>query len=96
MRCCVLNHCEINNNIYVYRILTLFKLPYLVADIACILILMRLLYDHEPLKRLRVFKYWAWNPLVIFITYVFARHEIIGIFVALLAILLAKYNRKYL
>ena len=86
---------DFNNNIFVYRILTLFKLPYLVADIACILILMRLLYDDEPLKRLKVFKYWALNPLVIFITYVFARHEIIGIFVALLAILLAKYNRKY-
>ena len=86
---------DFNNNIYVYRILTLFKLPYLVLDIACILILMRLLYDDEPLKRLKLFKYWALNPLVIFITYVFARHEIIGIFVALLAILLAKYNRKY-
>lgn len=86
---------DFNNNIYVYRILTLFKLPYLVADIACILILMRLLYDGEPLKKLRVFKYWMLNPLVIFITYVFARHEIIGIFVALLALLLAKNNRKY-
>ncbi|MCL4416171.1 MAG: hypothetical protein M1365_05660 [Actinobacteria bacterium] len=86
---------DFNNNIYVYRILTLFKLPYLILDIACILILMRLLYDGELLKRLRVFKYWALNPLVIFITYVFARHEIIAIFVVLLALLLAKYDRKY-
>ncbi|MCL5070500.1 MAG: hypothetical protein M1308_06345 [Actinobacteria bacterium] len=86
---------DFNNHIYVYRILTLFKLPYLVLDIASILILMRLLYDDEPLKRLRVFKYWALNPLVIFIIYIFGRHEIIAIFVALLAILLAKYNRKY-
>lgn len=86
---------DFNSNLYVYRILTLFKVPYLVLDIACVLILIRLLYDDDLTKRLRVFKYWALNPLVIFITYIFARHEIIGIFVALLAILLAKYNRKY-
>jgi hypothetical protein len=86
---------DFNSNIYVYRILALFKFPYLVLDFACIFILIRLIYDKEPLKRLKVFKFWMFNPLVIFITYIFARHEIIAIFIALLALLLAKYNRKY-
>jgi hypothetical protein len=86
---------DFNSNMYVYRILSLFKFPYLLLDFACIFILIRLIYDKEPLKRLKVFKFWMFNPLVIFITYMFARHEIIAIFIALLALLLAKYNRKY-
>jgi hypothetical protein len=86
---------DFNSNMYVYRILSLFKFPYLILDFACIFILIRLIYDKEPLKRLKVFKFWMFNPLVIFITYMFARHEIIAIFIALLSLLLAKYNRKY-
>ena len=35
------------------------------------------------------------SPLVIFVLYIFARHDIIGIFVALAALLLAKKKRKY-
>jgi hypothetical protein len=86
---------DFNSNMYVYRILSLFKFPYLILDFACIFILIRLIYDKEPLKRLKVFKFWMFNPLVIFITYMFARHEIIAVFIALLALLMAKYNRKY-
>ena len=86
---------DFNSSIYVYRVLSLFKFPYLILDFACIFILIRLIYDKEPLKRLKVFKFWMFNPLVIFITYMFARHEIIAVFIALLSLLLAKYNRKY-
>lgn len=86
---------DFNNFEYVYRTLTLFKLPYLFLDIAIMFILFRLLYDGRPLQRLRVFKYWALNPLVIFVTYLFARHDIIGLFITLIALLLAKYGRKY-
>ncbi|OQA21155.1 MAG: hypothetical protein BWY60_00822 [Actinobacteria bacterium ADurb.Bin346] len=84
-----------NSMDYVYRILTMFKLPYLALDIASMFLLIRLLYDGEPLKKLKVFKYWVFNPLVIFVLYIFARHDIIGIFVTLVALLLAKNGRKY-
>ncbi len=86
---------DFNSMDYVYRVLTMFKLPYLLLDIACMFLIIRFIYDGEPEKRLKVFKYWVFNPLVIFILYVFARHDIMGIFVTLIALLLAKYNRKY-
>ena len=86
---------DFNTMDHVYRVLFMFKLPYLLIDIACMFLIIRFLYDGEPEKRLKVFKYWVFNPLVIFIVYVFARHDIIGIFVTMLALLLAKYNRKY-
>ncbi len=86
---------DFNSMDYVYRVLTMFKLPYLLLDIASMFLLIRLLYDGEPLKKLKVFKYWVFNPLVIFVLYVFARHDIMGIFVTLIALLLAKNNKKY-
>ena len=86
---------DFNNFAYVYRTLALFKLPYLILDIAIVFILFRLLYDGKPKTRLKVFAFWAFNPLVIFVTYLFARHDIIGLFITLVAILLAKYGRKY-
>jgi len=86
---------DFNNFDFVYRTLTIFKIPYLVLDIACMFLVIRLLFDTEPEKRLRVFKYWVFNPLVIFVTYIFARHEIIAVFVTLAALLLAKAQKKY-
>ncbi len=86
---------DFNNFQFVYRTLALFKFPYLILDIACMFLVMRLSYDTQPLKRLKVFKYWALNPLVIFVIYIFARHDIIGICVTIVALLLAKYRKKY-
>ena len=86
---------DFNNNLYVYGVLSLFKFPYLILDIACMFLIMRLLYDNDAEKRLRVFKYWVFNPIVIFVSYIFARHDIIGIFLTLVALLLAKNKRKY-
>jgi len=84
-----------NSTYNVFTILTLFKILYLVFDIACMFIILRLSFDSEPEKRLQVFKFWIFNPVVIFVLYVFARHDVIGIFVTLVALLLAKKQRKY-
>jgi hypothetical protein len=86
---------DFNNFAFVYRTLTLFKFPYLLLDIACMFLIIRLLYDNEPEKKLKIFKYWSLNPLVIFVTYLFARHDIVAVFFILIAFILAKYNRKY-
>ena len=83
------------SNYNVFTALTLFKLPYLIFDIACMFLILRLAFDGEPEKKLRVFKFWIFNPLVIFVLYVFARHDIIAIAVTLVALLLAKKDRKY-
>jgi hypothetical protein len=79
----------------VFIVISLFKVLYLIFDILCMFLVMRLLFDDEPEKRLKVFKLWVLNPFVIFILYIFARHDIIGIFLTLVALLLAKYKRKY-
>jgi len=86
---------EFNSMDYVYRVLTMFKFPYLILDIVCMFLVIRLIYDKDPERRLRVFKYWVLNPLVIFVLYIFARHDIIAIAVTIIALLLAKYGRKY-
>lgn len=84
-----------NSSYNVFTALALFKILYLIFDAVCMFLILRLSFDSEPESRLRVFKFWMFNPFVIFILYVFARHDIIGIFVTLVALLLAKKNRKY-
>jgi len=84
-----------NSSYNVFTALALFKILYLIFDVVCMLIILRLSFDSEPESRLRVFKFWMFNPFVIFILYVFARHDIIGILATLVALLLAKKNRKY-
>jgi len=84
-----------NSSYNVFTVLTLFKILYLLFDIACMFLILRLSFENEPESRLRVFKFWVFNPVVIFVLYIFARHDIIGVFATLLALLLAKKERKY-
>jgi len=84
-----------NSSYNVFTALALFKILYLIFDVVCMFLILRLSFDSEPENKLRVFKFWMFNPFVIFILYVFARHDIIGILATLVALLLAKKNRKY-
>ncbi len=83
------------NSDNIFAILVLFKGIYLIFDIACMFLLLRIFYDGDINKKLLVFKYWVFNPLVIFVLYIFARHDVIGILITLIALLLAKKGRKY-
>ena len=82
-----------SDNIFI--ILAIFKFLYFIFDIACIFVILRLFYDGDAQKKLKIFKYWMFNPIVIFVLYLFARHDTIGLFVTLLSFLLAKKKRKY-
>ena len=79
----------------VFTVLALFKGLYLIFDLACMFLILRLSFDDDPEGRLNVFKFWMFNPVVIFVLYVFARHDIIGVFATILALMLAKKDRKY-
>lgn len=68
-----------SDNIFV--ILFLFKLLYFFFDLGCVFLLLRLFYDNDAQKKLKIFKYWMFSPIVIFVLYIFARHDIIGLFV---------------
>jgi hypothetical protein len=84
-----------NSSYNVFTVLTLFKIPYLIFDIFCMFLILRLSFDGKPENKLKVFKFWIFNPLVIFVLYIFGRHDIIGIFAVLISLLLAKKDRKY-
>src|SRR3989304_3374399 len=84
-----------NSAYNVFTTLTLFKLLYLIFDIVCMFLILRLSFDNKPEKKLQVFKFWIFNPIIIFVLYIFARHDIIAVFVPLIALLLAKKDRKY-
>ncbi|MBC7334002.1 MAG: hypothetical protein H5T85_06065 [Actinobacteria bacterium] len=84
------------NRVYnVFSALTLFKALYLIFDIGCMFLILRLSSDEKPESKLQIFKFWVFNPIVIFVSYIFARHDIIGVFFTLVALLLAKKQRKY-
>jgi len=84
-----------NSSYNIFTVLTLFKILYLIFDIVCMFLILRFSFDNEPEKKLRVFKFWIFNPIIIFVLYIFARHDIIGVFATLIALMLAKKDRKY-
>lgn len=79
----------------VFTVLALFKGLYLIFDLACMFLILRLSFDDDPKGRLNVFKFWMLNPVVIFVLYIFARHDIIGVCATIIALILAKKGHKY-
>jgi hypothetical protein len=78
---------------YLSRTLFLLKLPYIVADLVAGYLLMRLV---APDRRVLVSALWLLNPLVIYTTVLFARHDSIAIAIMLAGVLLATIGRRYL
>jgi hypothetical protein len=78
---------------YLSRLLFLLKLPYIVADLVAGYFLLRLV---SPDRRVLVSALWLLNPLVIYTTVLFARHDSIAIALMLAGVLLATAGRRYL
>ena len=77
----------------VFRTLFLFKIPYLVFDLGCALLLLAIFQDNQDRKKgLTAFKFWMINPVVIFSAFIFSRYEPIVIFFILLSLYYAKNN----
>ena len=77
----------------IYRALFLFKLPYLVFDVGCVTVLSRL-YRGESRRQLRAMTFWWLNPVLMFSTYSFARHDVIALFFMLASLLAFRRNRS--
>ncbi len=75
----------------VFRAFALFKLPYLAFDLLSAGLLLRIL-GRNPRAPAAV-KFWLFNPLVLYVTYMFGRFDVIAIFF-LLASIYALKNRK--
>ncbi|MCM8748892.1 hypothetical protein NET02_07030 [Thermomicrobiaceae bacterium CFH 74404] len=76
---------------YLGRALFLMKLPYLVADLVNGWLLTRLV---EPRWRARVLALWWLNPLVIYTSMMFGRHDSLSIVAVLAAIVLARRGAR--
>lgn len=68
---------------HLYRAIFLMKLPYVVADLACAWTLTRLV---PASKRVAVAAFWLLNPLVIFSTSIYGRHDSLAILLVLLSV----------
>jgi hypothetical protein len=74
------------------RALFLMKLPYFVADLLAGWVLTKFV---EPRFRRRVLALWLLNPIVIFVSAVFGRHDSVAVLLVLLSSLLAVRGRRY-
>ena len=77
-----------------YRTLFFLKVPYLLFDGLCALLLLHIFKDQK--KGLRAFKFWMVNPVGIFALYIFGRFEIIPIFFILLSLYYVKKRENIL
>lgn len=75
------------------RALFLMKLPYFGADLATGYVLTRLV---ESRWRRRVLALWLLNPIVIFVSAIFGRHDSLAVLAVMLSTLLALRGRRYL
>lgn len=75
----------------IYRTLFLLKLPYLIFDLGCAFLLLRLGSDRASSRRMFIF--WWFNPILIFSVYIFGRHEVIALFFIILSLYWVKQDK---
>lgn len=68
---------------HLFRLIFLMKLPYVVADLTCAWLLTRLV---APARRVAVAAFWLLNPIVIFSSAIYGRHDSIAILLVLLSL----------
>jgi hypothetical protein len=69
---------------FIFRTLFLLKLPYLIFDIACSILMFRL--NDNPQRAFISYSLWWLNPILIFAIYIFGRHEVITLLFIVLSI----------
>ncbi len=72
---------------HLYRAIFLMKLPYLLADLGCAWVLISLVHSA---RRIFVAALWLLNPLVIFTSAIWGRHDSIAILLVLLGVAAAR------
>ena len=79
-------------NNYIYRQIFMFKLPYLISDIALVWFLLKL--AHIPIRKKIVFL-WAFNPVILYATYLFGQFDILPTLFILCALYMGSKGHKY-
>lgn len=78
---------------HVWRYLFLMKLPYLVSDVAMLLLLTK--FFVKATDKTKVMKYWWLNPIVIYLPYVWGQFDIIPTFFMTWGVYLGMRDRPY-
>ena len=78
---------------HVWRYLFLMKLPYLVPDVAMLLLLTK--FFVKATDKTKVMKYWWLNPIVIYLPYVWGQFDIIPTFFMTWGVYLGMRDRPY-
>ena len=74
--------------------ISVMKIPYLVLDILCLGLLWK--YFKNTGEKLRAYKFWMINPVIIFGSYIFGQFDIAVAFFVLTALFMIKKGRPYL
>jgi hypothetical protein len=70
------------------------KLPYLLFDLASVVVIINFFKD--SVRKNRMLLFWAFNPMLIFSVYIWGRYEVVGIFFVLMSLLLLKRRQNLL
>jgi hypothetical protein len=73
-------------------LLALLKLPYLLFDLMTAILLLWLI--RNPQTAVRAFKIWLFNPVVLYVTYVFGQFDIVAVFFMVLAFYYQQQSRR--
>jgi len=73
-------------------LLALLKLPYLLFDLSTAILLLWLI--RNPQAAVRAFKIWLFNPVVLYVTYVFGQFDIVAVFFIVLAFYYQQQARR--
>jgi len=77
-----------------FRYLFFMKLPYLLFDLASVIVIVNFFKDLA--KRNRMLLFWALNPMLIYSAYIWGRYEVVGILFVLLSLLFIKRRQNLL
>ncbi|HOK40509.1 MAG TPA: glycosyltransferase 87 family protein [bacterium] len=79
------------DNLYIYRQLFLFKIPYLIFDYFILLYLIKI----DKINLTRYLIWWTFNPLVIYVIYIYGQFDVIPLFFILLAYYLFLQKKNF-
>ena len=80
--------------IKLYSYVSVMKAPYFIADILCSVLLWK--YFTNMTDKIRAFKFWMINPVVIFGSYIFGQFDIMVVLFLLMALYLMGKGRIYI
>lgn len=82
------------SNAEAFRYLFFMKFPYILFDLASVVLILNFFKD--SLKRNRMLWFWAFNPMLIYAVYIWGRYEVVGIFFVLLSLFMLKRQQNWL